>query len=242
VSRGGTKKARAAQARRLKERERKQTREAGKARKQAKKERPKHGRGRAALVHLSGVFAPLAFSILFLLSGSIQREGESTEYWLSGLVADPNAPYWREPAGLVQMSLAFILVIVMFWGIPVGVWRAVYRHKPMIDRDWSSVDGSFTILAVAASAWIIRGLVGFNEQIEGFAFTLVLLSVYIPVFSALLALIMPVIPKSGRIGGVLPNIMRVPFTERVLMTDEERAEAEESKALLKVARQAARQR
>ena len=62
---------------------------------------------------------------------------------------------------------------------------------------------------------------------------LVLLSVYVPFFSGVLGVLLPSIPGSGRIGGVLPDFMKFPFTERMLLTEPEqqaaRAAAEAAK-------------
>jgi hypothetical protein len=49
-----------------------------------------------------------------------------------------------------------------------------------------------------------------------------------------------VIPGSGRIGGILPDFLKIPFTERALMTDAERAEARAAAAAIKATRRAGR--
>jgi hypothetical protein len=54
---------------------------------------------------------------------------------------------------------------------------------------------------------------------------LVLLSVYIPFFSGVLGMLLPTVQGSGRIGGVLPDFMKIPFTERMLLTEPEQRAA-----------------
>ncbi len=222
MSRGGTRKAKAAQAARSRDRLRKERVSAGVRQKAEKKEKPKQGKGAAALVHLSGFAAPILLAFGLILSGVQTPVDAGTVYWLNDLVDDPNASYFSEPAGLVYAAAVFLLVAAVFVLMPIRVWRAVNRSRDVLMIDRTAVDSSFTLVAVVAGAWIFRMATGYSNPLSGVALVLLILSIYIPVFSALVALITPVIPGSGRIGGILPGFLRFNFTERYLLTDDQR--------------------
>jgi hypothetical protein len=241
VSRGGTKKARAEHDRERTARRRVERKAEQERAKQAAKDRPRAGKGRAALLHVSGIAAPFVAAAGLFFSGQPEVEGTvASGYWLSGLVADPNAPYWRQPGGLVLMVGVLMLSAALFLATPVMAWRVAYRDRPMLERDRTSVDNPFTLLSVVALAWVVRAVGGYGNGIGGVASTLVVLSIYVAVFSAVLALVLPVIPGSGRVGGILPDFLKIPFTERALMTDEERAEARAAAAAIRATRRAGR--
>lgn len=223
MSRGGTRKARAAHASLNRDRERRDAAETRRRAKADKAARPKAGKGRAFLLHLSGIPGPLVAGVGLLLSGVVETGGVTAQaYWLVGLAGDANAPYWSEPAGLAHLMVTWVLAIGAFWASPVGTWRLVYRDRPVVDRDRSAVDSAATMMALVATAWLVRALIGYVTAIGSIASVLVILALYVPTFSALLVFVLPVIPGSGRIGGILPDMVRLPFTARVLLTDEER--------------------
>ena len=232
MSRGGTQKARAQQ----KERRRKQERAAKVAAagepKRKRKARARQGRGRAALIHLSGFPAPLALAYGLLQSG-VASAG-SDEYWLSSLVDDPNASYLSEPAGFLYLAVVVALTVLLFISAPVWVWQRAYRSHDVLVRDRTSVDGPFTMAVITAIVWVFRSIVGYTDSIAGFAVIMSILAVYVPIFSALLAVGMPVVPGSGRIGGILPGFLRMGFTERFLLTEEDRARLESFEEAKKV--------
>lgn len=222
MSRGGTRKARAEQ----EERRRKQRREAqasAKAeKKQARKRRTRAGRGRAALLHLSGFAAPFVLAFGLLRAG--MASNDPPPYWLDGLIGDPNASYLSEPGGFLYMAVVFALSAGIFAVVPAWLWRRIYRSRSVLERDRSSVDTAFTMMAVTAIAWVIRAFAGYGDSLAALAVVMSILAVYVPIFSALLTVGMPVVKGSGRIGGILPTFMRMSFTERYLMTDEQREE------------------
>jgi hypothetical protein len=152
-----------------------------------------------------------------------------------------NDPFWQEPLGLVFMIVVWSLVAAVFWLLMVVGWRRIYRNVPFLERDWSSIDQSFTLVVVGGVAWLLRGLFGFGEGVESALSFALLLSVYVPLFSAGLALFLPIVPGSGRIGGVLPNFLKIPFTSRFLMSDEQRDDAAAAQVTIKAATEATRQ-
>ena len=240
MSRGGTRKARAAQAAERRARERKEKVARTARVKEAKAARPKTGRGRATLVHLSGLGAPLVLSLTLGLAGRPSEAEPGTGYWLDGLVSDPNASYVAEPAGLIYAVASLALGWLIFLFAPLWLWRRLNRSVAAPDRDRSAVDTAFTLSAVISAVWLVRVVVGFTDPVSNFAFAMVLLSIYLPVFSGLLALLMPVVPGSGRIGGILPTFMRFPFTKRFLLTEEERRAADAAEQGVRAAAEAAR--
>ncbi len=235
MSRGGTKKARAAQAEARRKKEKAQKRQAEVKAKVAKSEAPKAGKGRAFLLHLSGMPAPFVASFGLVLSGFVARGDEPLEgtYWLGTLITEPNASYISEPAGFLLVAAVLSVTIALFFLSPVMVWRYAYRDWDAVRRDRSSVDNSFTLIVLAFVAWIWRAVAGYSLGFDSVAVLLVLLSVYVPFFSGVLGVLLPSVPGSGRIGGVLPDFMKFPFTERMLLTEPEqqaaRAAAEAAK-------------
>jgi hypothetical protein len=248
MSRGGTKKARAAQERQRKERERAASRAAAsiskkkKKKEEEKQDRPKVGKGRAALLHLSGFPAPFVVAFGLVLSGYVARDGvaPTDPYWARTLIGDPNAPYWREPGGLLLAGSVLAVGVALFLVFPISVWRYAYRNRDVVERDRTSVDNAFTMLLLGVVAWVVRIAIGYSTTLDGLATMLVVLTAYVPLFSAGFALVLPPIPGMGRIGGVLPDFMKVPFTERVLLDEEEREEVRASTTAAKAALRAAR--
>jgi hypothetical protein len=222
VSRGGTRKARAEQERRRRTQRRKEQGATSTRKKRSKEKRPRKGRGRAAVLHLSGFAGPIVLSFGLLLAGQTSSRVGVEEYWMGGLVDSPNASYLSEPGGLVYAAAVFSLAALLFLFLPVRLWRHLYRSHSVLERDWTSVDGPFTLMAVIGLVWIYRVFFGFGDPLSTFAVLMSTLSVYVPVFSALLAIGMPVIRGSGRIGGILPGWLRMGFTERYLLNDDER--------------------
>lgn len=221
MSRGGTRKARARQEAERRARRRREKAAASSEKKRRRKGEPK-GRGRAALLHLSGFAAP--FVIAFGLAASGTESSSTASYWAAEIIADPNASYLSEPIGLVYALLVFVVTAAIFAVAPVWLWRRLYRSHEVAKRDWTSVDGTFTIVVVTALAWIVRIVVGYNDAMANLAVIMTILAIYLPVFSALLTIGMPVVPGSGRIGGILPGFVRIPFTERFLLDDADLAE------------------
>lgn len=173
------------------------------------------------MLHLSGFAAPLVLAFGLLQSGNTSGNA-STSYWLSDLVGSPNASYLAEPAGLLFVGVTFTLTAAIFTLLPVRLWRRLYRSRDVVLRDRTSVDSAFTMVVITTLVWIFRIIFGYGDAIGGFAVIMSLLALYVPVFSAVLALTMPVVPGSGRIGGILPGFLRVGFTERFLLSDDER--------------------
>ena len=227
MSRGGTKKARAAQEADRRKRAKANEKQAVERAKAAKAEAPKVGKGRAFLLHLSGLPATFVISFSLVLSANVGADGTPLEetYWLSPLIEDANASYFEEPGGLLFFAGILSITIALFFLAPVMVWRYVYRDWDVVRRDRSSVDNAFTVIVIALVMWLFRIVAGYSTTFHGFVQLIVLLAVYIPFFSGVLAVILPVIPGSGRVGGILPDFMKIPFTERFLLNDEERAEA-----------------
>lgn len=229
MSRGGTKKARAAQAdaRRKKAKAQKRQVEVKAKARGAGAEASKPGKGRAFLLHLSGMPAPFVASFGLILSGFVARGDEPIEgtYWLGSLITQPNASYFSEPAGFLFVAAVLSVTIALFFLSPVLAWRYAYRDWDVVRRDRSSVDNSFTLIVLAFIAWIYRSVAGYSLGFDSIAVLLVLLSVYIPFFSGVLGALLPVVPGSGRIGGVLPDFMKIPFTERMLLTEPEQQAA-----------------
>ena len=219
MSRGGTRKARARQDARRRTIER-QSKAKSRADKPERPKRVKRGRGRAAVLHLSGFAAPLLLALG--LVGSGQTLDDSSEFWLADLISNPNASYLSEPMGLVYFVGVVALAAGVFFVAPVALWRSLYRTRDVVERDWSSVDSAFTMLAITTIVWVFRVVVGHSDAVSSFAVIMAILAVYVPIFSSLLAIGMPVVPGSGRIGGILPGFLRLRFTERVLMSDEDR--------------------
>ena len=224
MSRGGTRKARDEQQARRRSRQRKEEVETKARRKADKKLKPKPrvGKGRAALVHVSGIVGPMILSSGLVLSGTLATAQPGTGYWLSSVVGDPNAPYIAEPAGLVYVVFVLIFAASALALAPVRLWRRLTRHQSIVMKDRTAIDSTLTLSAVVVAVWVYRVFAGYSDPISSIAVALMILSVYVPVFSALLALIMPVIPGSGRVGGILPNFLRIPFTRRYLLSEEER--------------------
>ncbi len=220
MSRGGTRKARAQQdaERRTSLRKAKVATDASK--KRNRKTRVRHGRGRAAVLHLSGFAAPLVLAFGLLRSGTPSED--EVEFWLKDLVGNPDASYLAEPAGLLYVGVIFVLAAAIFTLLPVRLWRRLYRSRDVVHRDRTSVDSAFTMVVITTLVWIFRIIFGYGDSIAAFAVIMSLLAVYVPIFSAVLAISMPVVPGSGRIGGILPGFLRVGFTERYLLSDEER--------------------
>jgi hypothetical protein len=217
VSRGGTKKARAAQQRQRKTRQR----YAATVAKEDKKERKRQERenapkkGKAAFVHLAGTPAPMVLAIALFLSGQAEPTTDNP---------DPLGPMWSNPIDLLALAGFMIVIAGVFWLTPVLVWKRVYRDEPLPKWDFSAVDSSFTLLVVVAVAWLLRATFGYTEWIDVTTSVLLTLSLYLPVFSALLALIMPAVPGGFRVGGVLPGPLRIPFTRLFLLTDDQKEE------------------
>jgi hypothetical protein len=193
------------------------------------------------------LFAPLLMAAGLLVSGQWTATAGDDPPGYVQAVADfqaqlgfSNDPYWQEPIGLVYMLVVWSLAAAVFWLLMVVGWRWIYRKVPLLNRDWSSVDQSFTLLAVIAVAWLARGAFGYTLPLESLISMVVLLALYVPLFSAGLALVLPVVPGSGRIGGVLPNFLKIPFTRRVLMDEEERQDAAAAQVTIKAATAAAR--
>ncbi len=223
MSRGGTKKARAEQATRRRTRKRRAQAPASSREKPKRVKQPRQaGKGRAAILHLSGLAGPLVLSLGLLAAGEKSTGNSSGVYWLSGLVDSPNASYVEEPAGLLYVGAVFVFAAAIFLLLPVALWRFLYRSHNVILRDRTSVDISFTMMVAIGIMWLYRIIAGFTDPLSTVALAMFTLSVYVPVFSAVLALPMPVIPGSGRIGGILPVWLRIPFTERFLLDDEQR--------------------
>ena len=220
MSRGGTKKARAAQAEKRRQRERQAKATRKQDRKARRKERRSRGRGKAALLHLSGFAAPAVFAYALLISGAAVDDTEP--FWLSSLIDEPNASYFSEPLGFVYLLIAIAFTAAVFILIPLGLWRRVYRGVSVLERDFTSVDSPFTLTVVVAALWVFRAAGGYTDGVGAGAAILAIFSVYVPIFSAILAIGMPVVPGSGRIGGILPNFLRIRFTERYLLSDEDR--------------------
>ena len=222
MSRGGTRKARARQDARRRTIERKARARQRDTPKPGRPKRVKRGRGRAAVLHLSGFAAPLVLALGLTASG--QRSDDASEFWLADLISKPNASYFSEPIGLVYFGFVAALSASIFVVSPVGLWRRLYRERGVLERDWSSIDSALTMLVITAIAWMFRIVVGHTDTVGSFAVIMAILAVYVPIFSALLAIGMPVVPGSGRIGGILPGFLRLGFTQRFLLTDDEREE------------------
>jgi hypothetical protein len=220
MSRGGTRKARARQDEVRRSRQRKARAAVSTEAKAKRKARARHGRGRAAILHLSGFAAPLVLAFGLLRSG--QASNSTSAYWLGDLIDDANTSYFREPVGLLYTAVIFTLTVATFVVLPVWLWRRLYRSHDVLLRDRTSVDSAYTLVVITALVWVFRIVVGYSDSIAGFALIMSILSVYVPVFSAILAISMPVVPGSGRIGGILPNFLRMGFTERYLLSDEEK--------------------
>ena len=227
MSRGGTRRARAEQAALRQTRRRKERAAEPKGAKKAPKivkkaARKKAGKGRSALVHLSGFAPPLLLALGLFSSGRVSSAIPTNRYWLDAYIDDPNASYIQEPAGFLYAAVVFVLAAAAFRVFPLWVWHKLTGDQSVLVRDRSAIDGSFTISIVILIVWVYRLFGGFSDTISGFAFLMLLLSVYVPVFSALLAFGMPIVPGSGRVGGILPGFLRVPFTARYLLSDEEK--------------------
>jgi hypothetical protein len=240
VARGGTRKARAAQADARRKKEQKQRRQVEGRVKAEKASGPKPGKGRAFLLHIAGIPAPFVVAYGLLLSGNVSREGEPLPpdgHWLSGLMSDPNASFFQEPAGFIVFAMVWALALALFIVTPVLVWKRVYRGWEIVRRDRSAVDNSFTLLAVGLLLWLYRMVAGYTPvAFHGLVQLLIIITVYIPLFSGVLGLVMPVVPGSGRIGGILPDFMKIPFTEKMLLSEPEQAEARAAAELAKEAR------
>ena len=170
------------------------------------------------------MIAPFVLSITLIFSGRPSGAVRGTDYWLSNLVSDPNASYLSEPGGSIYLAISLAMGILVFLLLPLALWRRLNRNVPVALRDRAAVDSSFTLVLLLLMVWIYRAFTGYSDLISTVASAMILLSIYVPVFSALLALMMPVIPGSGRIGGILPGFLRVPFTKRFLFSPPERAE------------------
>ena len=217
MSRGGTKKARSAQQQQRKTRRRDDATVAKKQKEERKREEKENApkKGKAAFLHLAGMPAPMLLAIALFLSGQAEpREGN----------ADPLGPMWSHPVDLLALGGFLIVVAGVFWLTPVLVWRRIYRNEPLPKWDFSAVDSSFTLLVVTAVAWLLRATFGYTEWIDVTTSVLLTLSLYLPVFSAILALIMPAVPGGFRVGGVLPGPLRIPFTKRFLLTQDQKEE------------------
>lgn len=217
MSRGGTKKARSAQQQQRKTRRRDDATIAKKQKAERKREEKENApkKGKAAFLHLAGMPAPMLLAIALFLSGQAEpREGN----------ADPLGPMWSHPVDMLALGGILIVVAGVFWLTPVLVWRRIYRDEPLPKWDFSAVDSSFTLLVVAAVAWLLRATFGYTEWIDVTTSVLLTLSLYLPVFSAILALIMPAVPGGFRVGGVLPGPLRIPFTKRFLLTQDQKEE------------------
>jgi len=246
LSRGGTKRARAEQERRRRIRDRAASADA--TRKDKREPKPKQGRGKAVALHLMSLLAPLVMAAGLLVSGQwTVNEGEDPPGYVEA-VADfqaqlgfSNDPYWQDPVGFGYMLVVWSLAAAVFWLLMVVGWRRIYRNVPFLDRDWSSVDQSFTLLVVIAVAWLARGLFGYTLTMESLVSMVFLLALYVPLFSAGLALVLPVVPGSGRVGGVLPSFLKIPFTRRFLMDEVQREDAAVAQVTIKAATAAARE-
>ena len=228
MSRGGTRKARAEQDARRRTQERIAKTAVKQTEKRERKKRARRGRGRAALLHLSGFAAPLVLAYGLLLSG--RTSGSTSEYWLIDLIGRPNSSYLNEPAGLLYAAIVFALTAAIFTVLPVWLWHRLYRDREVLVRDRTSVDSAFTLVLVTGIVWLFRIVVGYSDSVAGFAVIMSILAAYVPIFSALLAVSMPVVPGSGRIGGILPGFLRMGFTERFLLSDEQREQLREFEA------------
>jgi hypothetical protein len=240
VSRGGTRKARAAHEAERRKRAKQQQKEQATRAKATRAEGPKVGKGRAFALHLAGLPAPFVASFGLILSSRVSATGEPVEgdYWLAPLVNDPNASYFSEPGGFLLLGAVLSVTVALFFLTPVMVWRYVYRDWEPVRRDRSSVDNSFTLIALAVVLWIYRAIAGYTPAaFHGVVQIAVLLSVYIPFFSGVLGLIIPSVPGSGRVGGILPDFMKFPFTEKMLFTPPEQEEVRAAAATAKQLRQ-----
>ncbi len=220
MSRGGTKKAREAQEERRRKRERRQRAAQQEDRATRRKKRRSQGRGRAAVLHLSGIAAPVVFAYALLISG-VGAE-DTDPFWLADLIDEPNASYFAEPLGIVYFLIAVAIMSAFFIVMPLALWRRLYRDKSVLERDFTSVDSPVTLIFVIGALWIFRAIGGYTDGVGASAAILAIFGVYVPIFSAILAIGMPVVPGRGRIGGILPNFLRIRFTERFLLSDEER--------------------
>lgn len=172
------------------------------------------------VLHLSGFAAPLVLGLGLYFSGTGSEE--TADYWLADLIGNPNASYFAQPAGFLYAGVIFVLAAGIFMIFPVWLWRRLYRSRDILVRDWSSVDSAFTLAFITALVWIFRVVAGYSDSIGSMAVVTSVLAGYVPIFSAALAVAMPVVPGGGRIGGILPGFLRIQFTERVLFTDDER--------------------
>jgi predicted small integral membrane protein len=172
------------------------------------------------LLHISGSLAP--FFLSFSLLGSGVSSTDTEPYWLIDIIGRPNSSYFAEPFGFLYMLVVGTVAAALFALAPVALWRRLYRDRAVIERDWTSVDSAFTLLVITGVMWVFRAVAGYGDGIFALATIVMILSAYVPIFSSLLALGMPVVPGSGRIGGILPGFLRVKFTERFLLTDEDR--------------------
>ena len=176
-----------------------------------------------------------------LISANVGRDGEPLDpsgHWLSSLMGDPNASFFQEPGGFIVFAMIWALALALFIATPVMVWKRVYRDWDVVRRDRSAVDNSFTLLAVGLLLWLYRAVVGYTPlAFHGIVQLVIVMSVYIPLFSGVLGLIMPVVPGSGRIGGILPDFMKIPFTEKMLLDESEQKEVRAAAIRAKEARQ-----
>lgn len=228
MSRGGTKKARSAQQQRRKSQERQDATVAKQERKRQDKENaPK--KGKAALLHLSGIPAPMVLAITLWLSGpDASNNPDRADSMLSS------------PLDLLALAGLFIVVAGVFWLTPVMIWKRIYRNEPFVKWDFSAVDSTFTLLVAAAVTWLARAVFGYTDWIDVTTSVLLTMSLYLPVFSAVLAMIMPAVPGGFRVGGVLPGPMRIPFTKMFLLTDEQKEDVAAYETMAKAHRSRAR--
>jgi hypothetical protein len=220
MSRGGTRKSQAAQAVLRRARQRKD-KVGSHPQQKANRKKEKVPKGRAPLVHLSGSLAPLILALSLFRSGMATSAEPADGYWLGNLVTDPDASYFREPLGLAYAGIVFAIAAAVFVIVPIRLWRRVNRAQPTLTTDRTAIDSSFTLAVLIFTVWIYRIVVGYDDGISSLAVVLLIMSAYVPAFSALMALMMPVVPGSGRIGGILPGFLRIPFTKRYLLTEEE---------------------
>lgn len=214
MSRGGTKKARSNYQQKAKSRQRQEAVVTKKERKREEKENaPK--KGKAAFLHLAGMPAPMALAITLFLSGQAEPTAGNS---------DPLGPMWASPIDMLALGGFMIVIAGVFWLTPVLVWKRIYRDEPLRKWDFSAVDSSFTLLVVVAVAWLLRATFGYTDWIDVTTSVLLTLSLYLPVFSATLAMIMPAVPGGFRVGGVLPGPLRIPFTKLFLLTDDQKEE------------------
>ncbi len=214
MSRGGTKKARSSYQQQAKSRRRQESTVAKKERKREDKENaPK--KGKAAFLHLAGMPAPMVLAITLFLSGQAEPTAGNS---------DPLGPMWSHPVDMLALGGFMIVIAGVFWLTPVVVWKRIYRNEPLPKWDFSAVDSSFTLLVVVAVAWLLRATFGYTDWIDVTTSVLLTLSLYLPVFSAILAMIMPSVPGGFRVGGVLPGPLRIPFTKLFLLTDDQKEE------------------